>query len=65
VLRPQFLREQRVVEQVYLPDRQVVGSAPTGIDEVKLGRRQRSASVVVMRIPSVAERILTYAASVT
>ena len=41
VLRPELLGEQRVVEQVDLPDRQVVGRAPPGVDEVKLGGRQR------------------------
>ena len=36
VLRPQRLAEQRVVEEVDLPDGEVVGRAPVGVEEVQL-----------------------------
>ena len=41
VLRPQRLAEQRVVEQVDLPDGEVVRRAPPGVDEPQLVRRER------------------------
>ena len=41
VLGKQRFAQQRVVEQVNLPDRQVVGGAPPRIDQVELGLGQR------------------------
>ena len=41
VLRQQFLGEQRIVEQVDLPDRQVVSGTPPGVDQLEFGRCQR------------------------
>jgi hypothetical protein len=36
VLDAQWLAQQRIVEQVDLSDRQVVGTPPPGIEEVQL-----------------------------
>ena len=41
VLGRQRLAQQRVVQQVDLPDRQVVGRPPVGVDQLHLGRRKR------------------------
>ncbi len=42
VLDPQRLAQQRVLQQVDLAHRQVVGGAPVGVEQLQLGRSQRS-----------------------
>jgi len=41
VLRPQRPGQQRVPHQVDLPDRQIVGCPPVGVDRLELGAGQR------------------------
>jgi len=38
VLRPQRLRQQRVVQQVDLPHREVIGRPPPGVERVEIDR---------------------------
>ena len=41
VLRPQRLAQQRIVEQIDLPDREVVGGAPIAIEQIEVAARCR------------------------
>ena len=47
VLGPERLAQERIVEQVDLTDREVVGRAPVGVDRIELGVRQRLVGGVV------------------
>jgi hypothetical protein len=38
VLRPQRLGQQRVVQEVDLSDREVVGRPPPGVETIEIGR---------------------------
>ena len=62
VLEAQRLAQQRVVEQVDLPDRQVVRGAPVGVEalaarRVRAARRRRESSSTGRRVRDVTERL--------
>src|SRR5439155_10852140 len=56
VLGAERLAQERVVEQVDLPDGEVVGRAPVGIEEPELLRRKRAHDVRPPRSGHVTER---------
>src|SRR5207244_4259519 len=59
VLGPQWLAQQRIVEQVDLPDGEVVGGAPVAVEEIEVAACRTRLLLICHVVPTLCATILT------